>query len=519
MASLGRTCVATASSWSEYLSAKGLPTIPPPAEAALKLAACTVRSVVADASALVFATWERASVTSPLGAVLMVAMLLAAAGLANASKWLLFLVVSFVLSLLQQIWATWQFVRISSGLVIIGALKAGMLIYEAYRTAALSVLAVASRRAGSRRQRKRAVAFASSYAAYAEAACAASGDAPGPADGPAEPLLRATVGDLVAARESGDPQRLRFALSAVLKRNHLGIENEENVAHLAVASFRAEVMRSLDALAANEASSPTDRLRFFRRQQHALGGTALCLSGGGSLTSYHIGVLKGLIESKLLSKIKVFSGTSGGSIMAAMVASRTEQELTEFVLVPSFGGDFRQDGTQTSEFVFFPSLREQLVSFLRYRRLVPSGHFSRACKWYVGRVLPLLILLPSLLTNSPRLSQVLGRCDVRGGLRENRAPRVHHGVRSEHRGEQGRPAAAPAQPHLHAARDAGLGRGRLVRAPGHHGFADSRGACGQPARERGARDGQKYTFNSGRGGGAAKRCRCKTMTIICRLVA
>ncbi len=56
-----------------------------------------------------------------------------------------------------------------------------------------------------------------------------------------------------------------------------------------------------------------------------VGETALMLSGGGKLGNYHIGVIRVLHEGGLLPR--VISGSSAGSIMAAMVGSRTDAEL------------------------------------------------------------------------------------------------------------------------------------------------------------------------------------------------
>jgi len=51
-------------------------------------------------------------------------------------------------------------------------------------------------------------------------------------------------------------------------------------------------------------------------------GTALCLSGGGYRAAlFHLGALRRLNELGLLSKIDTFTSVSGGSIMAAQLAT------------------------------------------------------------------------------------------------------------------------------------------------------------------------------------------------------
>lgn len=62
------------------------------------------------------------------------------------------------------------------------------------------------------------------------------------------------------------------------------------------------------------------------------GRTALCLSGGATFAYYHFGVVKALLEEDYLPNI--ITGTSGGALVAALVATRTNEELRE-LLVPA----------------------------------------------------------------------------------------------------------------------------------------------------------------------------------------
>lgn len=63
--------------------------------------------------------------------------------------------------------------------------------------------------------------------------------------------------------------------------------------------------------------------------RRSFGNTALLLSGGGSLGLYHIGVIKALFENNLLPKI--IAGSSAGSIMAAMICTRTDDEFPSLI--------------------------------------------------------------------------------------------------------------------------------------------------------------------------------------------
>lgn len=78
---------------------------------------------------------------------------------------------------------------------------------------------------------------------------------------------------------------------------------------------------------------PVDAKRELFKSLHAnYGRTALCLSGGATFAYYHFGVVKALLEEDLLPD--VITGTSGGALVAGLVATRTNEELKE-LLVPA----------------------------------------------------------------------------------------------------------------------------------------------------------------------------------------
>ncbi len=68
-----------------------------------------------------------------------------------------------------------------------------------------------------------------------------------------------------------------------------------------------------------------DKLDFFERASLCFGRSALMLSGAGSLGHFHRGVIKTLLEHKLLPN--VISGSSAGSVFAAVVGTHTDEEL------------------------------------------------------------------------------------------------------------------------------------------------------------------------------------------------
>ena len=70
---------------------------------------------------------------------------------------------------------------------------------------------------------------------------------------------------------------------------------------------------------------PTEaKLAFFNETRHMYGRTALMVSGGAALGFYHAGVVKALMKNGLLPR--VLSGASAGSIVTAMIATRTDEE-------------------------------------------------------------------------------------------------------------------------------------------------------------------------------------------------
>lgn len=104
------------------------------------------------------------------------------------------------------------------------------------------------------------------------------------------------------------------------------------------------------------------KLAFFNETRHSYGRTALLLSGGASLGFYHIGLAKCLYEEGLLPR--VISGASAGSLMAAMLGTRTEDEILHLINAGSFRKDFFRLLVQTKE-------NDSIASRLQY--LLPSA--------------------------------------------------------------------------------------------------------------------------------------------------
>jgi len=92
-----------------------------------------------------------------------------------------------------------------------------------------------------------------------------------------------------------------------------------------------------------------------------------------------------VLTASCLAPGSVLSGTSGGSIAAAMFACKTEAEVMSHVIHPKVSTDFRHDGSQLKDDIkWFPPLKNQLRYFLSHRVLMDSAEFKRCCDWYYG---------------------------------------------------------------------------------------------------------------------------------------
>lgn len=96
-----------------------------------------------------------------------------------------------------------------------------------------------------------------------------------------------------------------------------------------VEDFLSEATESLKYLGESPNLTSTEKKRFFKAAFRNYGRTALCLSGGASLAYFHFGVVRTLLDHGLLPKI--ITGTSAGSMIAAMIACRTDEELKELL--------------------------------------------------------------------------------------------------------------------------------------------------------------------------------------------
>ncbi|KAJ5586775.1 uncharacterized protein N7459_002540 [Penicillium hispanicum] len=148
----------------------------------------------------------------------------------------------------------------------------------------------------------------------------------------------------VSASEIPAVEELRTLLEACVKNNFAGVENPRIYSE-AYSGTKDLVQEYIDEVHACIQlvldSTQTDREAKYQHFKHLdtnFGRTALCLSGGATFAYYHFGVVKALLDNNVLPEI--ITGTSGGALVAGLVATRTDEELKR-LLVPALAHQIR----------------------------------------------------------------------------------------------------------------------------------------------------------------------------------
>lgn len=133
-------------------------------------------------------------------------------------------------------------------------------------------------------------------------------------------------------------EELKSLLESCMKNNFVGIENPRLYSETylgtkdLIQTFVDQVEKSLRTVLDSDQITNKDKAAFFRHLELNYGRTALCLSGGATFSYYHFGVVKALLDAGELPEI--ITGTSGGALVAALIATRTDEELKQ-LLVPA----------------------------------------------------------------------------------------------------------------------------------------------------------------------------------------
>lgn len=132
--------------------------------------------------------------------------------------------------------------------------------------------------------------------------------------------------------------RLREVAEAGVKNNFAGYENSKLYSETyygtkdLVQEYVDEVATSLKFLFDSKQLTNQEKYQLAKHLGTNFGRTALCLSGGASFAYYHFGIAKAMLDADLLPDI--ITGTSGGALVAALLATRTDEELKQ-LLIPA----------------------------------------------------------------------------------------------------------------------------------------------------------------------------------------
>lgn len=161
-------------------------------------------------------------------------------------------------------------------------------------------------------------------------------------------VIRRRLDEIREVRASGDPHRLLYYLNEGIHGNMGGMGSARLYRRARfgtkdlVTQYISEQAAALEQVAeVDESTIPlSERLEFFRRASHCFGRTALMLSGAGALGPFHVGVIKALVEQALLPN--VISGSSAGSLVAAIVGTRSDAALHEIFQPRTVAGVFEE---------------------------------------------------------------------------------------------------------------------------------------------------------------------------------
>lgn len=238
--------------------------------------------------------------------------------------------ISRVRSAALPVAASWLHLRNSHGVLLMAVLLA---LFLRKLSAARSRAALARRR----RQHEKAMLHAGTYEVWARAAKVLDkmSEQVHEADFYDEELIRNRLEELRRRREDGSLRDVVFCMRGDLVRNLGNMCNPElHKGRLEVPKLIKEYIEEVSTQLRMVCESDTDellleeKLAFVQETRHAFGRTALLLSGGASLGSFHVGVVKTLVEHKLLPRI--IAGSSVGSIICSIVATRTWPEIESF---------------------------------------------------------------------------------------------------------------------------------------------------------------------------------------------
>ncbi|RFU33555.1 hypothetical protein B7463_g2787, partial [Scytalidium lignicola] len=160
------------------------------------------------------------------------------------------------------------------------------------------------------------------------------------------------------------------------RHSHIGTKDLiERYIDSTVDTIRALVETSKHALP--EGLETKDILEQVLYARQAFGRSALLLSGGATFGMNHVGVLKALYEAKLLPRI--ISGASAGSIVCAVLCTRTDEEIPAVLSAFPYGdlAVFEEHGREDG-------LLERLRRLLTQGAWIDIRHLTKVMQDWLG---------------------------------------------------------------------------------------------------------------------------------------
>ncbi|KAL7796754.1 acyl transferase/acyl hydrolase/lysophospholipase [Trichoderma ceciliae] len=186
-------------------------------------------------------------------------------------------------------------------------------------------------------------------------------------------LIEERLRALDEARESHDIRTMMHLIRTALSRDLGGMGNVDLYRHsylgtkTLIERYVESTIETIDAAIVHSATDQglayKDLLEGMLLARQSFGRSALLLSGGGTFGMAHVGVLKALFECQLLPRI--ISGASAGSIVCAVMCTRTDEEIPQLIKEFPYG-----------DLAVFDARDNQDGLLDHFRRLLTEGCWS-----------------------------------------------------------------------------------------------------------------------------------------------
>ncbi|KAH0489368.1 hypothetical protein TgHK011_009800 [Trichoderma gracile] len=186
-------------------------------------------------------------------------------------------------------------------------------------------------------------------------------------------LIEERLQALNEARERRDIRTMMHLIRTSLSRDLGGMGNVDLYRHSYlgtkslieryVEATIETINAAIDYSASDKGIPYRDLLEGMLLARQSFGRSALLLSGGGTFGMAHVGVLKALFEAQLLPRI--ISGASAGSIVCAVMCTRTDEEIPQLLKEFPYG-----------DLAVFEAQDSQDGLLDHFRRLLTEGCWS-----------------------------------------------------------------------------------------------------------------------------------------------